>query len=135
MILFSHTLKTVLKNYCLRSLSQFQLEETSTISDVKKGVYRLKKLLYPDRQSVRLEPRGKSVKDSDTLQSLGKFCRSPSDYILQQLFLNNQESIESYEEDKAFIKMESLKYLCVRIFMCEGRGPIREYTLKYLRFK
>lgn len=49
----------------------FQLEETSTISDVKKGVYRLKKLLYPERQSIRLEPRGKTLKDSDTLKSLG----------------------------------------------------------------
>lgn len=83
MIFFFHILKILLKNYCLRSLSQFQLEETSTISDVKKGVYRLKKLLYPDRQSIRLEPRGKSVKDSDTLQSLGKFCRSQSDNVLQ----------------------------------------------------
>lgn len=47
------------------------LSASSTIQDVKKGVYKLNKKLYPDRQSVRLEPKGKTLKDDDTLSSLG----------------------------------------------------------------
>lgn len=45
---------------------------TATVADVKVQVHKqLKKSLYPDRQSIRLEARGKTLKDSDTLQSLG----------------------------------------------------------------
>uniref|UniRef100_A0A1B6D543 very-long-chain enoyl-CoA reductase n=1 Tax=Clastoptera arizonana TaxID=38151 RepID=A0A1B6D543_9HEMI len=47
------------------------LKSTSSIKDIKKGVQRLKKGLYPDRQSLRLEAKGKTLKDDDTLQSLG----------------------------------------------------------------
>ncbi|XP_075217305.1 trans-2,3-enoyl-CoA reductase Sc2 isoform X2 [Lycorma delicatula] len=46
------------------------LSSSSTISDVKKGVQKLNKKLYPDRQSIRLEPKGKTLKDSDTLSSI-----------------------------------------------------------------
>lgn len=38
---------------------------------MKRGVQRLKGGLYPDRQSVRLEAKGKTLKDDETLQSLG----------------------------------------------------------------
>lgn len=48
-----------------------QLRNSSTIRDVKRGVQRLKGSLYPDRQSVRLEAKGKTLKDDETLQSLG----------------------------------------------------------------
>uniref|UniRef100_A0A1B6LQF0 very-long-chain enoyl-CoA reductase n=2 Tax=Graphocephala atropunctata TaxID=36148 RepID=A0A1B6LQF0_9HEMI len=47
------------------------LRNSSTIKDVKRGVQRLKGSLYPDRQSIRLEARGKTLKDDETLQSLG----------------------------------------------------------------
>lgn len=47
------------------------LSPTSTIKDVKKGVQKLSKTLYPDRQSIRLDARGKSLKDEETLKSLG----------------------------------------------------------------
>lgn len=44
---------------------------STTIKDLKKEVQRLNKALPPNRQSLRLEPKGKAVKDDDTLQSLG----------------------------------------------------------------
>jgi very-long-chain enoyl-CoA reductase len=46
------------------------LSGSSTVKDVKEGIHKIKKSLYPDRQSVRLEPKGKTLKDEDTLQSL-----------------------------------------------------------------
>lgn len=47
------------------------LTASSSIKDVKDGVYRKKKSLYPERQSIRLEAKGKSLKDEESLQSLG----------------------------------------------------------------
>ncbi|XP_054278523.1 probable very-long-chain enoyl-CoA reductase art-1 [Macrosteles quadrilineatus] len=47
------------------------LRNSSTIKDVKRGVQRLKSNLYPDRQSIRLEAKGKTLKEDETLQSLG----------------------------------------------------------------
>lgn len=47
------------------------LSLNSTVKDVKKGVQKLSKKLYPDRQSIRLDARGKSLKDEETLKSLG----------------------------------------------------------------
>lgn len=37
---------------------------------MKTQVHKLKKALYPDRQSIRLETRGKSLKDEETLEKL-----------------------------------------------------------------
>ncbi|XP_071118142.1 very-long-chain enoyl-CoA reductase-like [Haliotis cracherodii] len=47
------------------------LSPSSAISDVKKAFQRIKSKYYPDRQSFRTEPRGKSLKDDQTLESLG----------------------------------------------------------------
>ncbi|KAK9499377.1 hypothetical protein O3M35_002425 [Rhynocoris fuscipes] len=44
---------------------------SSNIKDVKSYIYRQKKKLYPERQALRLEPKGKNLKDEDSLQSLG----------------------------------------------------------------
>jgi very-long-chain enoyl-CoA reductase len=48
-----------------------ELFPTSTIEDVKKSFQRAKPSYYVDRQSFRLDARGKTLKDSETLQSLG----------------------------------------------------------------
>lgn len=56
-----------LKPICVLS----DLSSSSTIKEVKAGVAKNKKSLYPDRQSIRLEAKGKTLKDDDTLQSLG----------------------------------------------------------------
>ncbi|XKL67534.1 hypothetical protein PGB90_003025 [Kerria lacca] len=87
-----------------------ELNEASTITDVKKGVYHLKKLLYPDRQSIRLEPRGKTLKDSDTLKSLG---------------LKNGS--------KLYVKDLGPQIGWSTVFLCEYAGPLFSYLLFYLR--
>ena len=56
------------------------MEDSATIQDVKKGVYKFKKLLYAERQSIRLEARGKTLKDSDTLADLGKLASFLRDF-------------------------------------------------------
>jgi very-long-chain enoyl-CoA reductase len=47
------------------------LSASSSISDVKTSYQRIKPGLYPDRQAFKVEPKGRTVKDADTLQSLG----------------------------------------------------------------
>jgi len=47
------------------------LSPESTIRDVKEGVRKQKKSLYPERQSLRMEAKGKSLKDEESLGSLG----------------------------------------------------------------
>ncbi|XP_067679164.1 very-long-chain enoyl-CoA reductase-like [Haliotis asinina] len=47
------------------------LSPTSTIADVKRAFERIRSKYYPERQSFRTEPRGKSLKDDQTLESLG----------------------------------------------------------------
>lgn len=49
------------------------------MQDVKKEVYKIKKQLYPERQSIRLEVKGKGAKDSDTLENLGNY-----EYFMQK---------------------------------------------------
>jgi very-long-chain enoyl-CoA reductase len=44
---------------------------SSSIADVKTSYHRIKPALYPDRQSYKTELRGKTLKDSDTLQGIG----------------------------------------------------------------
>lgn len=54
-----------------KSLGRFKNATSSTtIADLKKEVHKLNKKLYPDRQSLRLEAKGKSLRDDDTLKSL-----------------------------------------------------------------
>ncbi|KAL1131036.1 hypothetical protein AAG570_012273 [Ranatra chinensis] len=47
------------------------LSDSSTVRDIKEGIHQLKKSLYPDRQSIRLDAKGRSLSDEDTLQKLG----------------------------------------------------------------
>lgn len=47
------------------------MTESSTIENVKEKIHQsIKKSLYPDRQAIKLEAKGKTVKDEDTLKSL-----------------------------------------------------------------
>jgi very-long-chain enoyl-CoA reductase len=45
--------------------------KTQTITDLKDLFVKSKPQYYPDRQSFRLEPRGRMLKDSDTFEGLG----------------------------------------------------------------
>ncbi|XP_005107475.1 very-long-chain enoyl-CoA reductase [Aplysia californica] len=47
------------------------LHPKSTILDVKNGLRNIQPKYYPDRQSYKVDPRGKMVKDGDSLESLG----------------------------------------------------------------
>lgn len=48
-----------------------QVTDASQISDIKKSISKVKSALYPDRQSIRLEARGKTLKDTDRVKDLG----------------------------------------------------------------
>lgn len=50
----------------------FKVTDGFQISDIKKSINKIKSSLYPDRQSIRLEAKGKSLKDSDNVKDLGK---------------------------------------------------------------
>lgn len=53
-----------------KPIGKCSVQSKTTIAEVKSQVQKLKKKLYADRQSLRLESRGKSLKDEDTLESL-----------------------------------------------------------------
>lgn len=54
-----------------KSLGKITLNEDATIKNVKEKIYQnLKKSLYPERQSIKLEAKGKSLKDETTLKSI-----------------------------------------------------------------
>ncbi|GLV42211.1 Sc2 [Carabus blaptoides fortunei] len=54
-----------------KPIGTLQVSPRHTISQVKADIAKLKKNLIVDRQSIRTEPKGKAVKDSVTLSSLG----------------------------------------------------------------
>lgn len=54
-----------------KPLGKIQVNEDFTIKNVKEKIQsNLKKSLYPDRQAIKLEVKGKSLKDEETLKSL-----------------------------------------------------------------
>lgn len=53
-----------------KSLGKHVFHPSNTVTHVKRKVHQLSKKLHPDRQSIRLEAKGKTLKDSDTIQSL-----------------------------------------------------------------
>lgn len=53
-----------------KPVGKCNLDGKNTIAEVKEAISILKKSLYPSRQSLRLESKGKALKDSDTLNSL-----------------------------------------------------------------
>jgi len=57
------------KNF--KSFGKVTVKDSTTIADLKKEIHKLDRKLHPNRQSIRLEPKGKSVKDSDTVNTLG----------------------------------------------------------------
>lgn len=49
----------------------FQVNEGTTIGEIKKELNRQKKAPYVERQSLRAEAKGKSLADKETIKSLG----------------------------------------------------------------
>ncbi|KAK3612308.1 hypothetical protein CHS0354_011026 [Potamilus streckersoni] len=64
-----------------KTLANLQVELKSTIADVKKQFAKQKPKYYADRQSYRVNSRGKMLKDEDTLESLGLTKGSPALYF------------------------------------------------------
>lgn len=84
--------------------------ETSTIADVKRQYHQRNPKLYPDRQSYRSEPKGRSLKDDDTLGSL------------------NLE-----DGSKLFFKDLGPQVGWTTVFLTEYAGPLVIYLLFYIR--
>lgn len=80
------------------------------MADVKEQVHKLKSNLYADRQSIRLEARGKTLKDSETLQSLN--LRSGG---------------------KLYVKDLGPQIGWRTVFLAEYAGPLAVYLLFYQR--
>lgn len=93
-----------------KTAGKLNLPETATIADVKVQVHKLASHLYIERQSIRLEARGKSLKDSDTLQSLN--LRTGA---------------------KLYLKDLGPQIGWGTVFMCEYAGPLFVYLLVYQR--
>lgn len=93
-----------------KSAGKCVLPPTSTVADVKEQVHKLKSNLYAERQSIRLEARGKTLNDNETLQSLN--LRSGS---------------------KLYVKDLGPQIGWKTVFLCEYAGPLAVYLLIYQR--
>lgn len=93
-----------------KSLGKCVVPAGATIADVKLKVHQLKKSLYADRQSIRLEAKGKTLKDSDTLQSLGIKANG-----------------------KLYVKDLGPQIGWKTVFLAEYAGPLAVYLLIYQR--
>ncbi|XP_001847824.2 probable very-long-chain enoyl-CoA reductase art-1 [Culex quinquefasciatus] len=93
-----------------RSLGKCRVQGDTTVKALKNDVEKLKPALTIHRQSIRLEPRGKTLKDSDTVQSLG---------------------ISS--GGKLYVKDLGPQISWKGVFLAEYAGPIAVYMLFYQR--
>lgn len=93
-----------------KSAGKLNLPGSATVADVKVQVHKLASNLNAERQSIRLEARGKSLKDSDTLQSLN--LRSGS---------------------KLYVKDLGPQIGWSTVFLCEYAGPLAVYLWVYQR--
>jgi very-long-chain enoyl-CoA reductase len=85
-------------------------QPSTTIKDIKGHVYSANKKLNPHRQALRLEVRGKTLKDSDTAESL-----------------NLQRG------SKLFVKDLGPQIGWSTVFMAEYAGPLLVYLWFYQR--
>ncbi|KAL0279637.1 UNVERIFIED_CONTAM: hypothetical protein PYX00_001147 [Menopon gallinae] len=83
---------------------------STTVAQLKKEVHKLNKKLYPDRQSLRLEAKGRSLKDEDTVKSLNLSSGS-----------------------KVYVKDLGPQIGWSTVFLAEYAGPLVVYLMFYPR--
>lgn len=94
-----------------KPLGKIQVNEDFTIKEVKEKIYKnVKKSLYPDRQAIKLEAKGKTLKDEDSLKSL-----------------NIQNGAKLYLKDLG------PQILWKNVFLTEYAGPLFVYLWVYTR--
>ena len=93
-----------------KSVGKCRLKDKATIADVKKEVARLKPALSFHRQALRLEAKGKTLKDSDTL-----------------------ESLKLRDGSKLYVKDLGPQIGWKTVFLAEYAGPLAVYLWFYLR--
>jgi len=90
--------------------SVYGFESNSTVLDVKYAIQKQKKNLYPDRLEVRLEQKGKGLKDDDDLEKL---------------------NIKT--GDKLYVKDLGPQIGWITVFLAEYAGPLAIYLWMYQR--
>ncbi|CAD7088720.1 unnamed protein product [Hermetia illucens] len=94
-----------------KSFGKCKVKPQTTVTELKDIIKsQIKKAPHPDRQSIRLEARGKPVKDTETLQSLG--IRDGS---------------------KLYLKDLGPQIGWKTVFLAEYAGPLAVYLLFYQR--
>lgn len=93
-----------------KSAGKCAVANNATVADVKVQVHKLASHLYADRQSLRLEAKGKTLKDSDTL-----------------------ESLNVRNGGKLFVKDLGPQIGWKTVFLAEYAGPLFVYLLIYQR--
>ncbi|XP_028156156.1 probable very-long-chain enoyl-CoA reductase art-1 [Ostrinia furnacalis] len=94
-----------------KPLGKIQLKEDATVKDVKDKIHRsIKKFLYPDRQAIKLEAKGKALNDEDSLKSL-----------------NVQNGAKLYLKDLG------PQIAWKNVFLAEYAGPLLVYLWVYQR--
>ncbi|KAG7310648.1 hypothetical protein JYU34_003448 [Plutella xylostella] len=94
-----------------KPVGKIDVSEDATIENVKQKIYQnLNKKLYPDRQAIKLEAKGKSLKDDDKLKSL-----------------NIQNG------SKLYVKDLGPQISWKNVFLAEYAGPLFVYLWVYQR--
>jgi very-long-chain enoyl-CoA reductase len=91
-------------------ITKCSAQATTTIKDMKSSVFAANKKLTVHRQSLRLEVRGRTLKDTDTIESLN--LRTGS---------------------KLYVKDLGPQIGWSTVFLCEYAGPLVVYLWVYAR--
>nr|CAG4650294.1 EOG090X097L [Sida crystallina] len=91
-------------------IATLTVDPSSSIADLKRQIHRLKPWMYPERQEIRLQPRGKGIKESDTLQDAGV-----------------------KDQGKLYLKDLGPQIAWKTVFLLEYAGPLFVYAWIYQR--
>lgn len=101
----------VLHSKSMKQIGSFDLNNSSTVLDLKRAIEKQKSYLYPDRQMLRLETTGKPLKDEDKLSDLKR----------------DSDSFKLYFKDLG------PQVGWTTVFLTEYAGPLFIYLIFYFR--